>query len=350
MLGKVLFVIEQYCGGNPQWGPSNWDPLIVQTLRHSGLTETIELFYYDVLSRQFGLAAMGELLLEVSGKEQPDLIIIIPGGWVNLDPPRSIINIMTNTLGMKVLMIRSDSGGEEGHRWTNTWFPFVSFIVFIDATLGHLGYGQHPQAIQGFSPPYTNYYFNDKRLKRDIDVSFVGTTQNWPRRAEYIEFLRQQGVNIVTRGGQMSDLISGEEYAGIIKRSKISLNFCLHPGDSTHSEGIPQLKGRVFDITACRILLLEDKGTETREFFEEGKDFVMASSKEEMLEKVNYYLRHDEERERIATSGYRKTTKLYNASNFWGYALSQMGFEIPHSLAQDRYYQKLYRKLESLSK
>ena len=107
------------------------------------------------------------------------------------------------------------------------------------------------------------------------------------------------------------------------------------------------MKGRVFDLTAAKTFLLEEEGIETREFFENGKDIVMFSSKEDLLEKVKYYLAHDEERERIAEAGYKKTTTLYNSRNMWGYLFAKMGFEIPESLAKNRYYQEFQRKLEA---
>jgi len=343
MVDRVLLVVEKFCSADPKYGVSNWDYLVVQSLKDSGLAPVIEMFYFDVISRQVGPSAMGELLLERCCREQPDLVVIAPGGWFDLDPPRGTINIITKTLGIKVLMVRSDSGGVEGTKWTDTWFPFVDSIVFIDVALSQLGDGQHPTASQGFSCRANANFFYGKEQKRDIGVSFVGSIADWPRRAEYIGFLREHGVKITTRGGQNFDLISPEEYAGIIKRSKISLNFCLHTGET-----FPQVKGRVFEVTACRTLLIEDEGTETRRFFDEGKDFVMVRSKEEMLEQVNYYLRHDGERERIAESGCRKTNQLYNGRNLWGYIFTKMGFGIPEGLSGDKHYREAYRKLESL--
>jgi len=97
-------------------------------------------------------------------------------------------------------------------------------------------------------------------------------------------------------------------------------------------------------VTACRTMLIEDEGIEAKEFFEEGKDFVMCHSKEEMLEKVKYYLAHDKERESIAESGYRKVTKLYNSRNVWAYMLNKIGF----SVTGDKHWGELYSKLESL--
>lgn len=341
VLGKVLFVKERHYGANPAWGISNTESLSIETFMEAIPAEQVNVFYFDVLSQKFGRAIMDELLLDTCVGDRPDLVIFAPMGMAEIDPSRNVMNTITNVVGITVYMQRFDSIGAEGHRYTNSWFPFVSYIGFIDSTLAHLGYSHKPKAIQAFASFNARYFYN-KKLPRDIDVSFIGGIPNFPRREEYIEFLKKNKVNIVAPGGVTSHKLTWEEYSDIINRSKISLNFCLQGNLS------PQIKGRVFEVTSCRTCLIEDEGIETREFFDEGKDFIMVNSKEEMLEKILYYLKHDDERETIAESGYRKAIELYNSKNMWGYILSKMGFDIPQILATDRHYQKLYRKLESL--
>jgi len=325
MIGKALFVVDQFCGGNPQWGPSNIEVVLIETLKDTGFVQEIAKFYYDQLAKQVG-SYMSEGLIEACAGYRPDLVIFFPMGLLGIDPTRVAMSTISKTLGIKVLLMRGDSIGPEGHRFNTTWFPFVDYIVFLDSTLGHLGYGENPKAVQGVQS-FNQKYFCDKKLERDIDVSFVGSIPNFPRRAEYIDFLREHGINVVTRGGQRFDRLEWEEYSDIISHSKISLNFCLN------GSGYSQLKGRVFEVTACRTMLIEDEGIEAKEFFEEGKDFVMCHSKEEMLEKVKYYLAHD-----------RKVTKLYNSRNVWAYMLNKIGF----SVTGDKHWGELYSKLESL--
>lgn len=332
--------MPKYDRCKPEWGLSVFNA-VPQTLEQTGLAKEITIFYLDELAQQVGHSVLNELLLKFCAGNKPALAIFIPTDWPDLDPSRVIMNIISNKLQIKVYLARGDPGGLAGHQISQSWFPFINFMGFIDTTVSSLGYTQNPKAIQAFSHR-NKKDFCDKKLERDIDVSFVGSIGNWQHRAEYIQFLWEHGVSVVTGGGLEYDTrLSIDEYSDLINRSKISLNFCLH-----RTEAFSQIKGRVFEILLCKSCLFEDAGTETAKFLEVNKDFVMYHTKKELLEKVLYYLKHDEEREKIAESGYSKATTLYTAKNLWGYTLEKMGFALPGDFAQSKNYQTLYKKMD----
>ena len=176
-------------------------------------------------------------------------------------------------------------------------------------------YADNPKVIRGY-PAVNPIDFYDMNIERDIDVCFWGSIPMNSKREEYVDFLRDNGINIYTREHR----VSVKRYAEILNRSKISLSLC-------HDEGEGQLRGRVFEIMACKSLLLEDGISETKRLFDVDKDFVTFGSKEELLEKVKYYLEHGEQRKSIAQSGYDKVTNIYNARNMWGDIFNNMGFK-----------------------
>lgn len=90
----------------------------------------------------------------------------------------------------------------------------------------------------------------------------------------------------------------------VFKNTKVNLNISLKIIQS----GIPL---RVFDILACGGFLLTNFQAEMPEYFELGKDFVVYESIEDLFEKVDYYLRNDTERERIAQYGNNTIRKYY---------------------------------------
>lgn len=82
--------------------------------------------------------------------------------------------------------------------------------------------------------------------------------------------------------------------------SKINLNFTIRPIQT----GLSQ---RVFDVLGCGGFLLTNYQTEIPDLYTPGEDLEIFSSTEELLDKTNYYLTHEEARKKIAQNGYRKT-------------------------------------------
>ncbi|TCL54020.1 uncharacterized protein DUF3880 [Kineothrix alysoides] len=90
----------------------------------------------------------------------------------------------------------------------------------------------------------------------------------------------------------------------VFKNSKINLNMTLR---SIHT-GIPL---RAMDIMGCGGFLLTNYQEDFLNFFIPGEDYVYYTNEEDLLEKVAYYLEHEEERERIAWNGYNKVKKSH---------------------------------------
>ena len=60
------------------------------------------------------------------------------------------------------------------------------------------------------------------------------------------------------------------------------------------------------------LLTLTTRDNKLEELFEENKEIVFFSSKEELLEKVLYYKNHDDERREIAQHGWEKSHTCFN--------------------------------------
>lgn len=90
----------------------------------------------------------------------------------------------------------------------------------------------------------------------------------------------------------------------VFKCSKINLNISLR---SIHS-GIPL---RIFDIMGCGGFVLTNYQEDLLQFFEPDVDFVYYEDYEDLLQKADYYLSHDQEREQIAKNGYEKVKQAH---------------------------------------
>lgn len=94
----------------------------------------------------------------------------------------------------------------------------------------------------------------------------------------------------------------------IFHLSKISLNITSRSIES----GLSQ---RIWDVMGVGGFMLTNYQPEIEEYFEIGKDLEVFHNLEELVEKVDYYLTHEEERVRIAMNGYKKVRDYHKYSN-----------------------------------
>ena len=120
-------------------------------------------------------------------------------------------------------------------------------------------------------------------------------------------------VSLYSASGR--DLCIKADYKGIVsyvnempdvfRYSKINLNITLR----SITSGIPL---RAMDILACGGFLLTNYQPELCEFLEPDRDFVYFTDFEDMCQKADYYLKHDQERNEIAFSGWKKVQELFS--------------------------------------
>jgi len=277
----------------------------------------IKFFDFEMLCHKLGQQEMSELLVKKCKRFKPDLVIFVPldntdniSVMQTVEPAKDAINRIVNKLGVKVYVHIPDSTKCARH---DEWLPHVNYVGTLDSLSAFDKYAHNPKVIHGY-PAVNLIYFYDKNTERDIDVCFWGSIPVNSRREEYIDFLRDNGINVCTRLHR----VSVEKYAEILNRSRISL--------SLGCDGDGRLRKRAFEIMACKSLLLENGTSGTKRLFDVDKDFLTFRNKQELLEKVKYYFQHEEERKLIAQSGYDKVTNVYNARNMWGDVLINMGF------------------------
>ena len=66
------------------------------------------------------------------------------------------------------------------------------------------------------------------------------------------------------------------------------------------------------DIMGAGGFLLSNYQPELAEYFVDGKEMVMYTGRQDLLDKVTYYLNNDEERISIAINGQKKIDKEYS--------------------------------------
>jgi glycosyltransferase involved in cell wall biosynthesis len=138
--------------------------------------------------------------------------------------------------------------------------------------------------------------FNDRCFKRDVDIGFVGK-ELFKSRKKFVDFLKLSFEERFIK----PENIYFEELAEFYNRCKIVPNQC--PADDTNM--------RLFEATACGALLITPYTPYLEELFDLNKEIIIYSDMYDLRDKINYYLKHDEERERIAKAGQLKTLSCH---------------------------------------
>ena len=157
--------------------------------------------------------------------------------------------------------------------------------------------------------------------EQDIGVSFLGSPR-YAERQKYLTHLVTSGVPVHIGGGQREEGLSPERYAQLMRQSKISLNFPEGP------DGYDQCKGRVWEILASKSLLLERKNAAIENYLKPNVHYVEFTDEKDLIEKMNYYLDNDNERDYIANKGHEIYKKKYNAKTFWNNIMKGVGYDI----------------------
>ncbi len=103
---------------------------------------------------------------------------------------------------------------------------------------------------------------------------------------------------ILTKAIQGGEIYA-DAYAWAVSGARINIGFLRNTWPDQHTT-------RTFEIPACGSMLLADRTDEHVAFFTEGKEAEFFSNKEELIEKVKFYLRNEEVRKKIALNGYQK--------------------------------------------
>jgi hypothetical protein len=147
----------------------------------------------------------------------------------------------------------------------------------------------------GYHPAEYGY---DLGLNRDIEVLFLGAIYI-PRRKRLFRKLRQNGINLTSTGSWYDSDYWGENRTRLLSRTRIFLNLQRYPGELS---GMRLIMGM-----ANRALVISEPMYKPG-YFIPGKHYISATP-DEMPEMINYYLDHEDERERIASEGHAFVTQ-----------------------------------------
>jgi hypothetical protein len=156
-------------------------------------------------------------------------------------------------------------------------------------------------------------------IEKLYDVGFVGSYGGkGSLREETLLYVKDKFKNSFIGNADYADM------SRIYSASKIGINFSLNN----------DINMRIFEILSCGAMLLtskvDDNGFE--ELFTEGEHLITYNDKEDLAQKIDYYLGHEDKRKQIAQAGYELVIKNHTYKN----RLDKM-FEIIASLNADKF-------------
>jgi spore maturation protein CgeB len=94
-----------------------------------------------------------------------------------------------------------------------------------------------------------------------------------------------------------------------LKSSLRALRGIIRALSRSDTKVVEQIKGRHFEINACGGFQLSYYVEGLEQFYQIGSEIAIYSNPQDLLEKVSYYLRHDDERQSIGHRGFKRTLK-----------------------------------------
>ncbi|MFB6366728.1 glycosyltransferase [Paenibacillus elgii] len=171
--------------------------------------------------------------------------------------------------------------------------------------------------------------FRPKRIpaKYRHDISFIGSAF-WNRVAFFnrmtpflaarntyiagIWWQRLSQFRMLRRKIALNKWMGAEETAAHYNGTKIVINLHRATDDPTYNfnsqrVGAVSPNPRTFEIAGCGTLLLTDIRSDMARFYTPGQEIVTYASPSELMQKIDYYLHHEEERRFIALNALRRT-------------------------------------------
>ena len=184
-------------------------------------------------------------------------------------------------------------------------------------------------------------------LPVEYDVTFVG--QAYGDRSAYIQYLRSKGIDVrvwgrgwpvapppAEEGGAKASrqpeatvfgngILTDDEMIRMYSRSKINLGFSTCGETHRTGERILQVRLRDFEVPMSGGFYMVEYMEELEEFFEIGKEIVCYNGREDLADKIKYYLAHESEREAIRWAGHRRCRRDHTWQKRFEAAFREMG-------------------------
>jgi len=318
---KILFFNpEQYLDFENE--PSNYELRL--PILNCGLPIEHRDYIYQRVLRAEGREEMNKKALQEVLQFNPDLVIYSTS-WPHEKIAAETLQEIMNQ-GIPVYTHIWDTHVEP-HPHEIEWALNCNYLGVADSVTSYLRYRllaeikAEPKGVIFTIGNFLTDAICKKEIEKIYDVTLVGSNEG--QRLQLINYLQEKlakhNISISKFGGLVNTneaeqkiedrWISIEKYSEIINQSKICLS-------SQTISNRNQIKSRVFEYLACGTLCLTDSNEELRTIVPDDC-VVYYDDFDDCANKIIYYLENEEERVRIANTGYQWFYSNFNYKYFW---------------------------------
>ncbi len=257
-------------------------------------------------------------VLKAVDKFKPHLVLVDNKPFLKSASLRKIRKLAA---GVKIVnLITDDPAGKYKYAWRVCLQTVALYDChFVQRTINitelkYRGAQRVELCYRSFDPAYNRPVELTSELQKKYyaKVGFIGTYEK--HRASFIAYLIQNNVPVLVTGNDWPEKeyweiikpfyrgpsVYGDEYIYSLNGMEIALHFLRHTNRDEQDS-------RTFEIPASKVFMIAERSDVHLQLFEEDKEAVYFTTREELLQKVNYYLEKPGERERIAEAGYHRS-------------------------------------------
>jgi spore maturation protein CgeB len=360
---RILYVASKYDYGKIEQGLSFEHYNFYEFFRGSGHDVT----YFDSLGsfERLGRQTADRSLMEVVQSERPDLMFSVL--FTEELNPSIVRHISEHTDTTTLNWFCDDHWRFED--FSQHWAPCFNWVVTTARSAiekyERIGYHNVIKSQWGCN----DFLYRKLDLPFRFDVSFVGQPHGDRRRI--ISELQKAGIQVDVFGtGWGSGRIAQDEMIRVFNQSRINLNLsnasvapdaaapAVRPpawllsslervpfgasirqhgrafadrvagaasGSSKSAAYVQQIKARNFEVPGCGGFLLTGEAEDLQSYYDIGHEIACFDGTRDLVDKIKYYLSHEDERKAMAQAGYERTLRDHTYGARFGEIFSRIG-------------------------
>jgi spore maturation protein CgeB len=308
----LLYVAPRLDYGNPARGYSYEENHFLPAMERLGF----DVIRFDSLTlvKRLGKSMASELLVELAFRVRPDAAFFV---LFKDDFSEAAVEDLRRNGCVTFNWFTDDHWRFDS--FSSRWAPRFTWAITTD-----------PRAVARYRERAianvirSQWGVNDRLYRsldrpRRFDVSFIGQPHG-SRRAT-LAAIRRAGVSVEAWGyGWPTGKLSTRRAVEVINESAVNLNL----SNAVTGAG-DQIKGRDFEVPACRALLLTQHVEALEEYYQVGSEVLVYENLDDLIGKIRWALDHPADADTVREAGYRRVLRDHTYEHRFAEIFRQAG-------------------------